>query len=256
MNGTVRLSKASKSAFRLPFASSSTRRGDVRTRFARNSANSMETSFCRFSKRPCNMKGPTFTGSTGSKMSLMAIQFVMYPTKLPATGSVQFLGTMPQRNICHRPKRNPNISPELTRNSSSLCPTFRKSSTRTLLSRKKALVTTCSMSRTLSTSRCSSETTRLRKKGRNGLMIAAQTWPFGASLRMASSMDGCSKAANVFGSKRPKASVRLRSFLVTMSVRRCAIFSAFVGTTPCQQNKPYGESLGRQSSGPQASSMG
>mmetsp|Transcript_52279 Transcript_52279/g.136137 ORF Transcript_52279/g.136137 Transcript_52279/m.136137 type:complete len:278 (+) Transcript_52279:2-835(+) len=107
MNGTLRRSSASNSARRSPLASSATRRGLVSTRLERKAANSTETSGCRFSKRPWSTKGPTGTGSTGSKMSLMAIQLVTYPTSEPATGRVQFLGKRPHRNICPRPSAKP-----------------------------------------------------------------------------------------------------------------------------------------------------
>eukprot|EP00961_Rhodomonas_salina_P200947 2710851-Rhodomonas_salina.2 len=44
-----------------------------------------DTSFWRVRKRPWSVNGPTLTGSTGSKMDLMATKLVRYPTTAPPT---------------------------------------------------------------------------------------------------------------------------------------------------------------------------
>mmetsp|Transcript_74466 Transcript_74466/g.206816 ORF Transcript_74466/g.206816 Transcript_74466/m.206816 type:complete len:280 (+) Transcript_74466:161-1000(+) len=120
--GTDLVTISSKLCFKRPLAISSMSMGEDSTRCARNSEKSSDTSGCRFSKRPCITKGPTGVGSTGSKMSLIATQFVMYPTSAPPTGRTQLFGNTIQHAIWMMPSTNPKPKPESTRNFSSLRP--------------------------------------------------------------------------------------------------------------------------------------
>lgn len=71
----------------------------------------LHTSFCLLRNSPCSTKGPIFTGSTGSNISLRATQLVMYPTMAPPAGSVHGLSYRSHANICTTPSRNPIEKP-------------------------------------------------------------------------------------------------------------------------------------------------
>mmetsp|Transcript_243 Transcript_243/g.551 ORF Transcript_243/g.551 Transcript_243/m.551 type:complete len:416 (-) Transcript_243:461-1708(-) len=238
--GTALSMRASKLCLRRPVAISSINRVDVSTRVARNSENSPDTSGWRFSKRPCITKGPTGVGSTGSKMSLMATQLVMYPTSAPPSGSVQEFGTQIHNSIWMIPRKNPKVSPESTRNLSSLRPAFWKSSPRRTLSRRNALETTARRSSNCSTSTCIFRTAE-RSTGRKfGLSTAILASPQLASFSMASATAGSRRSAKRIGSRRANASLRLRSFTVMMSTSRLLILVTLQGTMPCQPTAPRG----------------
>mmetsp|Transcript_79003 Transcript_79003/g.245069 ORF Transcript_79003/g.245069 Transcript_79003/m.245069 type:complete len:266 (-) Transcript_79003:216-1013(-) len=249
--GTAPRTRASKLCLSLPLTISSMSRGEVSTLSARNSENSVETSGCLFSKRPCMTKGPTWVGSTGSNMSLIATQLVMYPTRAPPSGSVQLFGAQIHSTICNTPRKKPKLNPESTRNLSSFRPAFWNSSPRRILSRRNALETTARRSSSRSMSSCIPLTTSARTGRRLGLTTAIQASPQLASFSIALATVGSRRSARCTGSRRAKASLRLRSFKVTMSTRRPLIFFTLQGTMPCQPMKPRGCSGHRLMATPQ-----